>query len=73
MRHTGIRTGAAIIVLALGASCTNDENGDPAAEAITEPPTTLTTAASARDVDDDAPTTSQASTPPMVGRISGRW
>jgi hypothetical protein len=67
MRHTGIRTEAALVLLALGASCSDVDDADPAAEAGSEPPTTLATAASAGDVDDDAPTTSQArAEPPMT-------
>ena len=59
MRDARIRTGAALVVLALGASCSDDEAAEPALEARSGAPTTLAAVASADDVDDDAPTTSQ--------------
>jgi hypothetical protein len=59
MRRARIRTGAALVVLAVGASCSDDDAVEPAAAARTEPPTTRAADTSANDADDDAATTSQ--------------
>jgi hypothetical protein len=55
MRNARVRTGAALVFLAVGAACSDDDAAEPAAEARTDAPTTLAADASAGDVDEDAP------------------
>jgi hypothetical protein len=41
MRQTWIRAGVVVLLLAVGASCSGDDDSAPASEARSEPPTTL--------------------------------
>ena len=66
MRHARIRTGAALLVLAVSASCSDDDDADPTAQARTEPATAVAAGASVEDIDGDAPTTSQTRTEPST-------
>jgi hypothetical protein len=59
MRHSGIRTGAALVLLAVGASCIDDDAADPAAEARSEPPTGESAAAPPTTADQPTATVAQ--------------
>jgi hypothetical protein len=66
MRNAGIRTGAALVILAVGASYSDDDASDAAAKARTEPPTMSAADTSANDAGDDAATISQPRTAPST-------
>ena len=70
MNHPWIRTGVVLVLLAVGASCSDDDSAAATSAGPTEPPTRLSADASSEDMDDGASTTSQARTEPATALLA---